>query len=417
MDTAQDEPLSSEKAKLPDAQLRSVIKTHGETSSGEENILHQRPSTASDDMQERDISESSSSSQGQSIEVQATDNNNIKPAGLNHFKESLKQILSLLPDEIHVRDLLRPIEGTGKEKLREIGLRARSFKTLFEAWEALHLISNDEAMYVRDDMVHYFRSHPELVDTFQMSLAQIIHSYETYRYFLARLSMLLFPWTAPYFSDHMMLHMQFHSGGRGIVLSAGDDQALFLLTSIPALRRLGCSLPIEIMYLGDDDLSEDFRADLELLPGVITRDLSQMVNDEGWTLAGWAGKPFAILLSSFREAIFIDADSLFFRNPEDLFEDPSYKETGALFFKDRLIMPESKKRWLQQILPKPISKQVRQSRFWTGESGHMQESGVVVVDKWKHFVALLLVTRMNGPDRDGNEDEGEIGVYDMVYGM
>ena len=71
---------------------------------------------------------------------------------------------------------------------------------------------------------------------------------------------------------------------------------------------------------------------------------------------------------------------------------------------------------LQQILPKPISKQVKQSRFWTGDSGHMQESGVVVVDKWRHFVAMLLVTRMNGPDRDGNKDEGRIGVYDMVYG-
>jgi len=40
----------------------------------------------------------------------------------------------------------------------------------------------------------------------------------------------------------------------------------------------------------------------------------------------------------------------------------------------------------------------------------------VVVDKWRHFVAMLLVTRMNGPDRDGNKDEGRIGVYDMVYG-
>jgi len=46
----------------------------------------------------------------------------------------------------------------------------------------------------------------------------------------------------------------------------------------------------------------------------------------------------------------------------------------------------------------------------------MQESGVVVVDKWRHFIALLLVTRMNGPDRDGNKENGVVGVYDMVYG-
>lgn len=52
--------------------------------------------------------------------------------------------------------------------------------------------------------------------------------------------------------------------------------------------------------------------------------------------------------------------------------------TGALFFGDRNILPESKKEWLQKILPKPISQSVQKSRVWTGESGHVQESGVVV---------------------------------------
>ena len=104
-----------------------------------------------------------------------------------------------------------------------------------------------------------------------------------------------------------------------------------------------------------------------------------MVTDDGWELAGWAAKPYAMLLSSFREVIFIDADSFFLQNPEIMFEEPSYKETGALFFRDRLILPESKKRFLQQLLPKPIPKLAKQSRFWTGESGHQQESGVLVV--------------------------------------
>lgn len=180
--------------------------------------------------------------------------------------------------------------------------------------------------------------------------------------------------------------------------------------------KLGCVLPIEVMYLGDSDLSEDYRAELESIEGVVTRDVSQMVNDEGWKLAGWAIKAFAILFSSFREVIFIDADSAFFQNPAVLFDDPEYRKNGALFFKDRLMMPESKKRWIQQVLPKPFSSQVKQNRFWTGESSHMQESGVVVVDKWKHFLSMLMVTRMNGPDRDGDEDEGIVGVYDMVYG-
>jgi alpha 1,3-mannosyltransferase len=340
------------------------------------------------------------------------------------FEKALARVVNLLPGEMHMRDLLRPVEGTGKERLREMGLRTRAYKSYFEAWEDLHLDTDAEGgTYVRDDVVQYIRSHShdsavgagiEGLET--MDLAQQIRAYESYRYFLAKFGQMLFPWTWPYFSDHMSLHAHFKRGGRGIVLTAGDDQAPYLLTSIPIMRELGCTLPVEVMYLGDSDLSEDFRSELEALDGVITRDIAQMVNDEGWRLAGWAGKPFAILFSSFREVIFIDADSLFFKNPEVLFDDPDYQKTGALFFKDRLIMPENKKRFLQQILPKPISRQVKQSRFWTGEAGHMQESGVVVVDKWRHFMAMLLITRMNGPDRDGNKDEGRIGVYDLVYG-
>ncbi|KAL2416804.1 hypothetical protein ABEF95_005143 [Exophiala dermatitidis] len=356
------------------------------------------------------------------------------------FERALERVINLLPGEMEGRDLLRQVEGTGKEKLREMGLRVREYKKFFEAWEALHLVQDEEGgSYVRDDVIQYLRHHVHKQTSARSSsssssssseddemdlaaeeeaskFAQTVHSYEAYRYFLVKFGQLLFPWTAPYFPDHMTLHSHFKRGGRGIVLTAGDDQAPFLLTTIPTFRKLGCNLPIEVMYLGDSDLSEDYRADLEALDGVITRDIAQMVNDEGWKLAGWAAKPFAILFSSFREVIFIDADSLFFRNPEVLFDDPGYRKTGALFFKDRLIMPENKKRWLQQILPKPISRQVKQSRFWTGDSGHMQESGVIVVDKWRHFIALLLVTRMNGPDRDGNKDEGRVGVYDMVYG-
>lgn len=99
-----------------------------------------------------------------------------------------------------------------------------------------------------------------------------------------------------------------------------------------------------------------------------------------------------------------------------MFDDPGYVKTGALFFRDRLIMPELRRSWLQSVLPQPVSRNVKQSRLWTGDSGHQQESGVLVVDTYRHFMAMLLVARMNGPDRDGNRDSQRVGVYDMVYG-
>jgi alpha 1,3-mannosyltransferase len=334
-----------------------------------------------------------------------------KPEDKDEFLRKLRKVISLVPDEVNTREQLREPEGTGKERLREMGLRTRSFKTYFDAWEALHVVETGDSSMVRDDVVQYLWTIMS-----GQTLADTIRSYEQFRYFFQRLSNMLFPWTQPYWADHMTLHSHFRNGGRGIVLSAGDDQAPYLLTSIQTFRKLGCTLPIEIMYLGDSDLDEDYRQQLEELPDVVTRDMSQMINDAGWRVLGWAGKPFAILLSSFREVIFIDADSLFFEDPAVLFDDPGYVETGALFFRDRKIMPESKKRWLQQLLPKPISRLAKQSYMWNGESGHYQESGVVVVDKWKHFVAMLLVTRMNGPDRDSNKEAGIVGVYDMVYG-
>jgi alpha 1,3-mannosyltransferase len=121
-------------------------------------------------------------------------------------------------------------------------------------------------------------------------------------------------------------------------------------------------------------------------------------------------------MSSFREAIFIDADSFFFVDPTTLFDDEGYRSTGALFFKDRNVSPENKRAWIKSILPTPISTNVKENRMWTGESGHMQESGVLVVDKWRHFIPMLLTTRLNGPERDSDEAKGKRGVYDMMYG-
>ncbi|KAL5355817.1 mannosyltransferase putative-domain-containing protein [Aspergillus floccosus] len=332
------------------------------------------------------------------------------------FQDTLQRMVSLLPDEMRIRDLLSPIDGTGEAKIREIGLRTRSFNVLFEAWESIHLVPTPGGMYRRDNIIQYLQTHPDIATELHMDTAKIIHTYEAYRSLVTRLASQLFPWTAPYFADHMALHGSFYSGQRGLVFTASDNQAPYMITSIRAMRRLGCKLPVEVMYLGDNDLSEDFRERLESIPEVLTRDLSQMVLEDGWTLAGWAAKPFAILLSSFREVAFVDADALFVRDPATLFEDDEYAAEGALFFKDRLMMPESKKKWLQKILPRPISRKARETRLWKGESAHMQESGVVVVDKWRHFVALMLVSRLNGPDRDGDKDKGKVGMYDMVYG-
>ncbi|KAI5205247.1 hypothetical protein E4T38_04337 [Aureobasidium subglaciale] len=333
------------------------------------------------------------------------------------LREALKDILDNMPDETHAGKLLQPLEGGGQERLKELGTKIRAFHKYFATWETLHVVNNSKLAYVRDDVIQYLENAPEkeLSEVSQLERGDIVRAYERYRAFLGRLSHMLFPYTSPYFGDHMALHSHFRNGGRGIVLSGNDKQAPYILTSLKVIRKLGSSLPVEIMYL-ENELNEDWRTKLEAVPGVIARNLSQMVSDEGWELKGSASKPFALLMSSFREVIYLDADALFFVNPEVLFEDPGYVETGTLFFRDRITSPSSRKQWLKDMLPKPISRKAQTSRYWTGKSREQQDSGVLVVDKWRHFVAMLTVARMNGPDRDDNPKTGSKGVFSLFYG-
>ena len=329
--------------------------------------------------------------------------------------KSLRTVIDLVPDELRINDLLRPITQSGEGRMRDLGLRTRALKKLWDAWESLHVTDGPNGASIRIDILQTVTSDPEIAK-FDEGIPQIMRSYETFRHLFQTLTNLMYPYFSPFTPDLVGMRASYKHAGRGLVFTAGDNQAPFLMTSIPTFRKLGCDLPIEIMYLGEHDLSSDVREALESIPGVTTRDLTPMVADEGWKLAGWAAKPFAILMSTFREVIFVDADSFFFVNPTSLFDDPAYVETGALFFRDRRIFPEDRRPFLKRVLPKPISKKARESRFWSAESGHMQEAGAIVIDKYIHFVSLLLVTRMNGPDRDGNKDKEIVGTYDLVYG-
>ncbi|KAH8797365.1 putative alpha-1,3-mannosyltransferase [Xylogone sp. PMI_703] len=337
-----------------------------------------------------------------------------------------KSISKVLPDDTSYPDLIRPIEDTNlKKQLRQIAVRMREFKTYFNVWKEVHLVVDHTGFaYVRDDIIQLLRCR---MGNDHRRLSSLIQRYEAFGWLLTRIGNLLFPWTTFYFPNALSLYTHIHNGGRGIVTTAGDKQAPWLLTSIPMIRRLGCSLPIEIMYMGDEDLGSDLRDELERLPGVIVRNLKQLVNED-LELKGFSIKPFALLLSSFREAILLDADAIMFQNPEVLFQDPDYTKYGALFFHDRILSIEDRRlrfsqpvffhdqgsiarhgrRWLLQTLPEPISEKVKQNRMWTGNSRQVQESGVVVVDKKRHFLALLVVTYINGP--------GRTGFYNMFYG-
>lgn len=167
----------------------------------------------------------------------------------------------------------------GEALLRDLAYRVRAYRPAFAMWESLHLVRGHES-HRREDLIQRLRSLP-VADR-----NAVIHTYDRFRAFINSFGTLLFPWIRKAFGDPMSLHSSTHGGGRGIVFTAGDDQAKYLLTSIPSFRKLGCDLPIEVLYLGDDDLGEDYRDKLEALGNLVTRDLTQMIDDAGWELKG-----------------------------------------------------------------------------------------------------------------------------------
>ncbi len=169
--------------------------------------------------------------------------------------------------------------------------------------------------------------------------------------------------------------------GKGIVLCAGGVSYFTCCwIAIHMIREQGCSLPIELWYVGNE-LSPEVRTELEKL-NVRCRD---HLADGGVSLSGWILKPISIIRSSFREVLFLDADNICVKDPEELFRTKEYLEHGALFWPDYWQTPSDNPIWA-----------VTGVRY---NSSKEQESGQLLVDKekcWKELNLSFYFNKMGG---------------------
>ena len=123
--------------------------------------------------------------------------------------------------------------------------------------------------------------------------------------------------------------------GRGIVICSGGPK-LFPSTwaSVNLLRRHGCTLPIEIWYLGEEEMPTEFRDLLASVSGELRLVDGRSHPRATKSTTGWQLKAFAIIYSSFEEVLFLDADNIAVADPEYLFESANYKIHGATFWPD-----------------------------------------------------------------------------------
>jgi alpha 1,3-mannosyltransferase len=189
-------------------------------------------------------------------------------------------------------------------------------------------------------------------------------------------------------------------GSRGIVITTGVSTFRYACHLVSSIRHVLYSrLPIQIAYAGDNDLPRQYREFiLSLAEGIELLDLLDVYGDSSELFMGngWAFKPFAVLASSFQEVLLLDADAVFLQTPEIILDTHAgYKQTGALFFHDRLLwqhfFQDRHEWWREQLRYREPTEAFRKSLVQTEDYAEECDSGVVALDKGRLDVYLGLL--------------------------
>lgn len=165
--------------------------------------------------------------------------------------------------------------------------------------------------------------------------------------------------------------------GQGIVMCAGGISYFTCAwICISNLRNLGCTLPVELWYLGNE-LTEEAIGELKKLDV----DCRNFIEETQTTMKGFSLKPLAIIKSKFQHVLFLDADNNCLRDPSFLFNGDEYISTGTIFWPD----------FWKTAVDNPIWKIVESTSFELYE----QESGQLVINKETSWLPLNLALFFN----------------------
>lgn len=178
---------------------------------------------------------------------------------------------------------------------------------------------------------------------------------------------------------------------QGIVICGGGGKYFPLAyTNIFNLRQMGCSLPIELWYIGPFEMTKDMIK--AVLPfNVEVKDCFSYGNAR--MLAGWESKPHSIIHSSFNEVLYLDADNLAAKDPTYLFDylienqdDPkNITNSNAVFWPD---LPNGRE-WIPAVTWDIADVDVN------NRNKPAFESGQVLVNKTKCWKELQVTAHIN----------------------
>jgi hypothetical protein len=169
---------------------------------------------------------------------------------------------------------------------------------------------------------------------------------------------------------------------RGIVMCAGGVRYFTnAWIAISLLRHVGCTLPVQLWYLGPQELDAFMEELLQPLQVQCVDGTALRTRHPARILNGWELKPFSILHCPFREVLLLDADNFVTADPEPLFDSWEYRQTGAIFWPDRGRMQAASPIW--ELFGVPF---LDEPEFETGQ---------IVVNKERCWRALRLTKFYN----------------------
>ncbi|CAD6445945.1 74bfba49-9e62-4ca1-9fdd-22ac9a6975cd [Sclerotinia trifoliorum] len=170
-------------------------------------------------------------------------------------------------------------------------------------------------------------------------------------------------------------------GSKGIVTVAGGKFTGALLVSIRMLRRTNSTLPVEVFMPNPEDYNKHTCE--VVLPSLNARCVL-IPQYEDLTIARYQYKIFAVLLSSFEDVLFLDADNFPIVDPIEWMEAKVYKDTGYVLWPDFWLATTSPHYFQVINIPAP-------SLLSIGTT----ESGEVIISKRTHSDVLLLALYYN----------------------
>src|SRR5262245_25085037 len=170
---------------------------------------------------------------------------------------------------------------------------------------------------------------------------------------------------------------------RGIVICAGGLRyftCAWILISV--LRHVHQTvLPIQVWYLGRNEMSEAMRLMLEEMDVEVVNAETVMHRFPAKIEGGWPLKPYDIAHSRFSEVIFLDADTIALTDPATIFEWDCYRGSGLLLWPDVIDLRSHNPVWTGLGLEPRNCMSV--------------DSGVIAIDKARGWALLDLAILLN----------------------